>query len=163
MLNLKAGDNMKHLSNYLRSYENPNYFIKYRININNFNDYWSNDFSSIFKNYQFAIIEEINIPLYETNTEIGRNLLQLFCDVMTIEHRIILFNLEDLELWTHIHNGDDYEELEMWFLELLDEIGFADFYSLNWDFDNNVYFYTRSKLGNMILNQLEDYYSKNIS
>ena len=147
----------------MRSNENPNYYIKYMVNIDNFNKYWCFDFSSIFKNYEFVLIEEINIPLHEYGTDIGRNLLQLFCDVMTIQNKVIAVSINDLQIWQYIYNADDYEELEMTFIDLIHDIGFVEFYNLNRDFDNCVYFYAGSKLGRMILHDLETYYIQNIS
>ena len=40
-----------YLDKCMYSKEDPNCFIKYRVNIDNFNDYWYYDFSSVFKKF----------------------------------------------------------------------------------------------------------------
>lgn len=151
-------------SKYFRSNIDQNCFIKYSINIDNFNDYWCYDFSNIFKNHQFVVIEEFTADLCNPDKIIIiKDLLKLFCDIMTIENRIIVFPLNEL-LYDIYRYKDYWDDILETLLDLLDEIGFVIFESLDYDFDDSsVYFYTRSKLGNSILNNLELYYNTEIS
>ena len=146
-------------SKYFRSNIDPNCFIKYMINIDNFNDFWAHDFSHIFKGYEFIIIEEFNMNLDNPDILLNtKKLLKEFCDTMTIGNRIVVFHLNEFSYRLHqIYRY--YDDIFDSLLELLDHCNFQVFEGMECDYnDSEVYFYIGSKLGNSILYNLESYY-----
>lgn len=150
---------MNSISKYFRSNKDQNCYIKYRININNFNDFWCYDFKEVFKNYEYIIIEEFNVNLCNSNSiEIAKDLLQLFCNIMTVEKRIIVFPLD--ELLYKLYRSNYSDDIFMILDDLLEDMKFRLFESMATDFDDtNIYFYTGSKLGDSVLYNLELYYN----
>ena len=135
------------VSKYFKSNIDQNCFIKYTININDFNEFWSHDFSHIFQGYEFIIVEGINIDLNNPyKLSIMKNLLKEFCSIMTIENRVIIFHLNEF-LYQLYRNHDYDDDILESLLELLDDCNFQVFEGLDYDYnDSSVYFYIGSKL-----------------
>lgn len=143
---------MEYMDKIYRSRIDPNYFIEYHIQIEDFNKYWCFDFSKVFKNYDFVLIHELNIEYNPDKIHIVKDLLQSFCNEMTIQNKVVMLSLQDIRHNMYFVGSNKYEELSM-----IDEI-LIDCKFDSVDPNLELFFYMGSKLGQEVAINLEQAY-----
>lgn len=144
---------------YIQYHRDKKCIIGYHIDMNEYNEYWYNDTKNMLQNYEIVVIDVLIIPLISGNN-VGIDFLKEFCDIMTIENRVVIFDNEDF-----IRNLDSIES-NLYYdtcIGILDEIlflaGFSPLNTYSYSYNyKDVYVYTGAKLGNEVFHKIESYY-----
>lgn len=81
----------------IKSFKINEYSLIYHTNVNEClkSWYWYNDINDILCKYNCAMITSIEVP-FEIDYDNVKHFLEEFCDIMSIENKVILFDIEEL-------------------------------------------------------------------
>lgn len=146
---------------YMKYSKDKQCMIRYHTNSKGYTEYWYNDLYYKLKDYEFIIIDSFVLPM-EKGSIIGINFLKEFCNIMTIQNKIVIIDTEEFIKYLEnecINYGYTYYDA---CTDILDEMLYnAGFDVLRCDHSylyKDVYLYTKSRLGMNVYNIIENFY-----
>lgn len=143
----------------IKYWHNNQCALRYKTDIDEYNEFWYNDTKDILKDYEFIVIDSLAVPMEIGNTEVI-HFLKEFCRLMTVGNKIVIYDNEEfMRYLDSTGSGLYYDACSTILDEILIKAGFDCIQAFEYSYNyKDVYIYTASKLGMPVYNIIMKYY-----